>query len=398
MRKSIFYKYFCACFALILCSIIFVGITFMFFSTKFYREEKLNNLHSSLEKVSYTINNYRQGNHLNKKDINIVLKSISDNVNSTIFITDVNGKTLYCTQDECPHYNYIVSPKILNEILENGNYAELGKLSGIYNSPFYTSGTDLKNDDKQVIGFVFISCAESFLTYGLEQGLFKTFILSASFIILLSFLIIYFVSIKMLNPFKDMLSVAQKIGKGDFTARAKVTTIDEVGQLAMALNNMASSLSNIDSSRRSFLANVSHELKTPMTTIGGFIDGILDGTIPQEQHRHYLEIVSQEIKRLSALVKTMLNLSKIEAGEMQINREKLDIIDTICQVLFTFETKIEEKNLDIRGLDHPKVFINADANLIHQVVYNLIENAVKFVNVNISNLLFTKKIIKIIFL
>ena len=153
-----------------------------------------------------------------------------------------------------------------------------------------------------------------------------------------------------------------------------------MGQLAMALNNMAQSLSTTENARRSFTANVSHELKTPMTTISGFVDGILDGTIPPEQERHYLTIVSGETKRMSRLVRTMLNLSRIEAGEMEIKHSKFNIVETICQALFLFETQIEEKNLDVRGLDHDKVMVDADPDLVHQVVYNLIENAVKFVN------------------
>ena len=117
-----------------------------------------------------------------------------------------------------------------------------------------------------------------------------------------------------------------------------------------------------------------------MTSIGGFIDGILDGTIPKSEEKKYLRIVSEEVQRLSRLVRSMLNLSRIEAGELKLNCQQLNIVDTICQTLFTFEQSIDQKGLDIRGLDVGKVMVDADADLIHQVVYNLIENAVKFVS------------------
>ena len=155
---------------------------------------------------------------------------------------------------------------------------------------------------------------------------------------------------------------------------------DELGKLAMAFNNMASSMTTMESTRRSFIANVSHELKTPMTTIGGFIDGILDGTIPPDRERHYLEIVSAEVKRLSRLVRSMLDVAKIEAGEMKIELAPVDINDVILRTVFTFEQRIEDKHLDIRGLEADRVMVLADVDLIHQVVYNLIDNAVKFVN------------------
>ena len=132
--------------------------------------------------------------------------------------------------------------------------------------------------------------------------------------------------------------------------------------------------------RRSFVANVSHELRTPMTSIAGFVDGILDGTIPREEQSKYLRIVSDEVKRLSRLVRSMLNLSRIEAGELKINSTQFNVVETICQTVFSFEQAIEQKQLDIRGLDTDKVMVEADADLVHQVVYNLTENAVKFVN------------------
>ena len=117
-----------------------------------------------------------------------------------------------------------------------------------------------------------------------------------------------------------------------------------------------------------------------MTTIGGFIDGILDGTIPEEKRNQYLEIVSQEIKRLSRLVRSMLNIARIEAGELQIKPDLFDVNETVIKTVFTFETPLEEKNIEVKGLDHDRVMVEADPDLIHQVVYNLLENAVKFCN------------------
>ena len=132
---------------------------------------------------------------------------------------------------------------------------------------------------------------------------------------------------------------------------------------------------------RSFVANVSHELKTPMTTIAGFIDGILDGTIPPERQSHYLRIVSDEVKRLSRLVKTMLNLSRIDNGELKLRPADFDISETVLSTVLTFEKSIDEKQIDVRGLDAlaPKQ-VHGDEDLLHQVVYNLVENAVKFTN------------------
>ena len=118
-----------------------------------------------------------------------------------------------------------------------------------------------------------------------------------------------------------------------------------------------------------------------MQTIGGFVDGILDGTIPPERQNQYLRIVSDEVKRLSRLVWSMLNISRIEAGETKITPVDFNIVETIIQTLFNFEHLIEKKHVEVGGLeDVGKVMVKADPDLIHQVVYNLIDNAVKFVD------------------
>lgn len=187
----------------------------------------------------------------------------------------------------------------------------------------------------------------------------------------------------MVKPLRQIAFAAHKFGQGDFSTRVKVKSRDEIGQLADEFNNMAESLCSSENIRRSFIANVSHELKTPMTTIAGFIDGILDGTIPPEKQNYYLKIVSDEVRRLSRLVRSMLDLSKIDNGELKLNYQNFDFVSTLISALVTFEAEIERKNIEIRGLeDMQSVYIDGDADLIHQVVYNLIENAVKFVNEN----------------
>ena len=144
---------------------------------------------------------------------------------------------------------------------------------------------------------------------------------------------------------------------------------------------MADALDALEGSRRSFVSNVSHELKTPMTSIAGFIDGILDGTIPQSKQHYYLEIVSAEVRRLSRLVVSMLNMSKIESGDLEMKPSNYDISDQIIHILLTFEQKIENNNIEIRGLDNLNpTYIVADPDMIYQAIYNLFDNAVKFTN------------------
>lgn len=198
--------------------------------------------------------------------------------------------------------------------------------------------------------------------------------------ILLCFIVIFFFARGITTPLNEMKEVTKHFAKGEFTHRANENYKSiYFGEFAKALNKMADELAIDEEAQRSFIANVSHELKTPMTTIGGFIDGILDGTIPKEQEHDYLTVVSSEVKRLSRIVVSMLNLSKIEAGEVSISLKEYDISAQIFETLLPFERIIIEKGIAIEGFeDMGTVYVNADRDLIQQVIYNLLDNAVKF--------------------
>ena len=180
------------------------------------------------------------------------------------------------------------------------------------------------------------------------------FFLSALGVLALTFIAVYIMTLRMVRPLRQMAAAARSFGMGDFSQRIRVFGRDEVAELASSLNNMAISLSSVEGMRRSFIANVSHELKTPMTTIAGFIDGILDGTIPKEKHEYYLRIVTQEVKRLSRLVKSMLDLSRIDTRELKINPTYYDFTEQVCNILLSFVQRIEEKNITVRGLKTPR--------------------------------------------
>jgi signal transduction histidine kinase len=193
-------------------------------------------------------------------------------------------------------------------------------------------------------------------------------------------LLVYYATLKLTDPIKVIAEKAKQIGEGDFSVTMPECNTREFQQLSTAFNDMAANLRNYDTMRNSFLANVSHELRTPMTSIGGFVDGILDGTIPKSQERYYLKLISSEVHRLARLVRSMLNLAKIEAGELELNCTRFSALEPIVDTLVTFESRLDAKHIEIKGLDVDRVMLCADNDLIHQVMYNLIENAIKFVN------------------
>ena len=198
--------------------------------------------------------------------------------------------------------------------------------------------------------------------------------------VLISFVLSLIVSYRMVKPLKSITAATKKYAGGDFSQKIEASDhYKELSELIVSFNSMAESLAMIDESRSSFVANISHELKTPMTIISGFIDGILDQTIPPEDTEKYLRIVSDETKRLSRLVVAMLNMSKIEAGKLTLKYSDVPLRSVVIQTLVGFEKAIEEKKIGILGLSELEdVHIRADEALFNQIVYNLIDNAVKF--------------------
>lgn len=182
------------------------------------------------------------------------------------------------------------------------------------------------------------------------------------------------------TEFEKINDVVGKYAEGEFSARADVPEQNDLYSFACTLNRMAEFIEQNETTRKNFIANVSHELRTPMTTIGGFADGILDGTIPPEQHEKYTRIIADEIHRLRTLVNSMLNLSKFEAGEMRLRLKEFDAGQLLIKTVLMFEKRINDKNVDVEGLEDASLVLTADEDLMFQVLYNLIENAVKFVN------------------
>ena len=386
MRKSLFRKY------LGLTSLI-IGICFLFFMivmitlvSKQWSDEKREALSKSAVTIStaaasnttYDEENdlYVIGSPLMRSLINIYATSND----CDIFLTDLTGNRLFGNYFKSGTDPKDPVPAELVTAASTGTLATQTTLGGAYEEAYYLVATPIVTEgaDAKTLGIVYCATSSAPLMQYWFRAL-KMFIGAGASIFLIAFCLIWFFSYRMVMPLRQMSAAAHSFGTGDFSRRIPVESQDEIGELAEALNNMATSLSDSEGTRRNFIANVSHELKTPMTTIAGFIDGILDGTIPKNEQKKYLGVVSEEVKRLSRLVQSMLNLSRIDAGELKLNPREFDLSDTILSTVLTFEHSIEEKSLDIRGLDSlPQATAYGDPDLGHQVVYNLVENAVKF--------------------
>jgi signal transduction histidine kinase len=190
---------------------------------------------------------------------------------------------------------------------------------------------------------------------------------------------VYFISERVTAPLREMRRAVKDFESGKFDRRVVVHGKDEIAELGIAFNQMAQSLENLETMRSSFMSSVSHDLRTPMTTIAGFVDAIRDGIIPPEKYDHYLGIISTEVHRLSRLVSSLLDVTRIQAGDRKFVMKPFDICEMGRQILISFEQPIEAKQLQIEFVcDEENMMVLADHDAIYQIFYNICDNAVKF--------------------
>lgn len=311
-----------------------------------------------------------------------IISSVSEINDIDIYVVDNFGRIKICSckdyeiEKKCKHTTVILSNEFLSGISADSKL-ELSSIDGMYDKMCYTACK--KTTVNGNYEFYVITVSRVLTATDLIKTILGMYLLSAIIPLVLMFIAEYSLIYRLTRPLKYMSASAKAIAKGDFTKRVPVMSNDEIGELSILFNKMRESLLRTESTSKSFVANISHELKTPMTTISGFIDGIIDKTIPEDKKDYYLQIVSDEVKRLSRLVQSMLSLAKLESGDDPINRTNIVLSESIINIVLSMEHKITEKNIDVVGLDElSETQISGDADLIYQVLYNLVDNAVKF--------------------
>ncbi len=386
MKRRLFTKYFLATGTVIVFSLTVMMMIMTVVYNQYLSKTKYESLKTSCDSVAafYSKNQSSISEFESKKGIYYIMKNLSDVSDYDLYITDNYGVIKICSCDNwlktghCVHSDAFVDKKFFKKVLNKTN-GEITNL-GIYKKPHYAYAVPITADDGSVVGTVIAASPISGLN-SLFASIGKIYLFSAIFPLVIIFAALYIITYRLTKPLKLMSVAAKSMANGDFSKRIPVTSDDEIGELAVSFNQMTNSLSRLESMRKSFVADVSHELKTPMTTIGGFIDGIIDGTIEPEKEKYYLKLVSEEINRLSRMVQTMLNASRLESDEFVLKYENFDLRELIINVVIGLEQQIEKKNISIFGLDTlTSVNLNADKDLIYRVIYNLTDNAIKFTN------------------
>ena len=381
--KSSFSRNFSMAATILLLTLTILGASFQIQINNFLEDTTISRLTQDSQVVANLASAYGMDGHLDSRDLMLNLDVVSRITNADIVVCDNRGFILLCSDSlsGCNHDGWQLNPDFLEKVYESGGYSATGTIRNLYDEERYVVSAPIISGEHK-LGIVIVSTP----TAGTKQILNKIsniFLTVSVFVVLIAVLGVMAFARRESKPLKELAKAANAFGHGDLDARVKIDEdcSEEMEELALAFNNMASSLQKSEYQRQEFVANVSHELKTPMTTISGYVDGILDGTIPEEKRRHYLQIVSDETKRLSRLVRSMLDISQLQKEQGIPEEKKLhfDLTECAGQVLITFEKKINDKGLqvDVDMPEHP-VYTRANQDYITQVVYNLLDNAVKF--------------------
>ncbi len=381
--RSAYSRIYMAVIVVFLIALLFLGWVLQLFTGNFLAKSAFSKLEGQAQALSELTAAYHAQGSLSSIQYLFNLEIAARVSDADTLICDSQGKILICSQDPmgCSHKGLTLDGALIEQARRAGKSTDTGVFSGIYEENRYVCAAAVYNGET-IVGFVLVSTPTAD-TIAVLDRISNSFMVASLITVVIAVILINYLSRIMGNPLQEMAKTASAFGHGNLDARVRLNRHQpqEVEELALAFNNMASSLQKSEYQRQEFVANISHELKTPMTTIGGYIDGMLDGTIPPEKQRHYMQIVSDETKRLSRLVRSMLDISQLQS-EGGIPDEKLsrfDISECAGQMLITFEQKILAKNLDVdvQMPDFP-LYTVAYRDAISQVIYNLIDNAVKF--------------------
>ena len=381
--RSTFSRTFFSAAMVLLMAMLLIGTSFQALVRNYLTDQAMEGLKNDGNAISALASAYYTEGTLNHEDFLVNLSFVSQVSQADAVICDSTGRLVLCSRAPfgCGHQGLTVSPDFLQNVFSTGCVTTTGIIQGLYEEERFVTAVPITDSNGFGVGIVIVSAPMEQVTQILQK-ISDTYLFVSVLVVLLAVVLMSLVARKQSRPLRDMAKAAHDFGLGNLNARVQVDpkSSDEVQDLALAFNNMASSLQQSEYQRQEFVANVSHELKTPMTTISGFVDGMLDGTIPPERHKHYMHMVSDETKRLSRLVRSMLDISRLQDQDIpEEKKSRFELQELAGQVLITFEQKIDAKNLnvDVDFPGHP-TYTRAGPDYITQVIYNLLDNAVKF--------------------
>ena len=368
-------------------TLVLMGVSFFSLSYNYARGQKTDELLVRAQAVSrLSVRYLESGRYLSMEDLQkdeqfrqltVTAALISE---MDILVCDTDGHVLLTTDTSMEGKTVLIPPAVMDKVLTNGTWAGSSRLDQIYSSKQFIGGVSVVNPmTGETLGAVFTVSTSASID-NLWRAFAGLLLMTSCVVLMISFMASSITNMRQIKPIREMAQATRQYAEGDFDIRMNdYGREDEIGELAASFNNMAESLQQTERQRREFIANISHELKTPMTTIAGYTDGILDGTIPPENEKQYLQIISDESRRLSRLVRRMLDVSQLQAMDPLRGGNHFDLCESMRRVLISMEKKINDRHLDVDAdIPDEPILVLGDNDMITQVIYNLLENAAKF--------------------
>lgn len=380
--KTTYRRQFTMILCLLVAAILVIGLSFLYLFDRYAQDHQKQSLDDTAQSVTELVQSY-SATYLNSWEFRTNLAVAARASDNDIVICNSEGVVCICMErSNCEHLGKRLDSDTVDTLFQ-GEKAKLNKaVSTLYGDERMASAIAVLNNDGSRLCIVVVSVQKAAIT-ALTEKMLRVFLLAALLILVAALLAIPIFTRREARPIQEMAAAARQIAHGNLDVRVPTgNENEELEELAVAFNNMTLALKNSETIRNEFVANISHELKTPMTTIAGYLDGMLDGTIPPEKYRYYMELVSTEARRLSRLVRSMLDISRLrDQGIPADQKTNFDICEAAGQALLCFEQRINQKKLNVE-IDMPDegLTIHAAQDSVTQVLYNLIDNAVKFVN------------------
>ena len=364
-----------------------ITVIFNFFVSFMVRRNATNNMKIELQKgcsdIQKAFSDYYE-TVTTDEALYSYMKNLAEKKEWTLWVTNAYNKLAFEFNYDQRYEKYSALARENWEVISETIFLKnedsiIYEAEGNYYTPVITCALTIKREDTNV-GAIYL--------HGQVQGIKQTITLirNCSIVafllgVMAALLISFFVARKISKPLYEMNEAAKELSKGNFDQQIEVTESGEIGQLTETFNSMAAALKKYEDTRQSFIGNVSHELKSPLTSIQGFIQGMVDGTISKDEQQTYLEIVLAETKRMNTLIMDLLDLVRIESNQMEIKFTKWDANELIRRCLINFINKIEERHIELTvDISEDKTEVYADIDRITQVITNLLDNAVKFCN------------------
>lgn len=376
MKKTLYLKFILAYFIFGVFSFIIVSVFVPNMTKEHLVREKAEALYSEATLIS---NTYATGLYTSETDLETVktqLDFLAVYLDSTIRIINPSGRLVLDTNVPL-NVEEVVMIENFDPTATAGSYYMVNDFFGSFDSEMLSVFAPITSN-YMVKGYVVIHCDMNDIQASCNSMLNISYI-TMVILLLLSLIILIFFTEMVYIPLRKITYATEQYAAGNMHYEFQVESDDEIGYLAVCLNYMASQIASTEDDQKKFVANVSHDFRSPLTSIRGYLEAMIDGTIPPEQHEKYLGIVLNETERLTNLTNSLLTLNNLNTKGMMLNRTDFNINQIIRNTAASFEGTCRKKTIAIElVLTGDEMYVNADKDRIQQVLYNLIDNAIKF--------------------